>query len=80
MTSDIHKPLRDDVRLLGELLGKTLKAREGEELFLTVERVRALAKSAPRRRARGFRARWRARSAACRSTRRCRSRARSRNS
>jgi phosphoenolpyruvate carboxylase len=46
MTSDIHKPLRDDVRLLGELLGNTLKAREGEELFLTVERVRALAKSA----------------------------------
>ena len=46
MTSDIHKPLRDDVRLLGELLGNTLKAREGEDLFFTVERVRALAKSA----------------------------------
>jgi hypothetical protein len=27
MTSDIHKPLRDDVRLLGELLGNTLKAK-----------------------------------------------------
>jgi phosphoenolpyruvate carboxylase len=46
MSSDPHKPLRDDVRLLGELLGETLRAREGEELFLTVERVRALAKSA----------------------------------
>ncbi len=43
---DPHKPLRDDVRLLGELLGNTLRAREGEALFQTVERVRALAKSA----------------------------------
>jgi len=43
---DPHKPLRDDVRLLGEILGNTLRAREGEPLFLTVERVRALAKSA----------------------------------
>jgi phosphoenolpyruvate carboxylase len=44
--TDPHKPLRDDVRLLGEVLGNTLRAREGESLFLTVERVRALAKSA----------------------------------
>jgi phosphoenolpyruvate carboxylase len=43
---DPHKPLRDDVRLLGEILGNTLRAREGEGLFQTVERVRALAKSA----------------------------------
>ena len=45
MTDDPHKPLRDDVRLLGELLGQTLRTIEGAELFETVERVRALAKS-----------------------------------
>jgi phosphoenolpyruvate carboxylase len=43
---DPHQPLRDDVRLLGEVLGDTLKAHGGEALFQTVERVRALAKSA----------------------------------
>jgi phosphoenolpyruvate carboxylase len=43
---DPHKPLRDDVRRLGELLGSTLRAIEGEDLFATVERVRALAKRA----------------------------------
>jgi phosphoenolpyruvate carboxylase len=42
---DPHAPLRDDVRLLGELLGETLRQREGQELFETVERVRALSKS-----------------------------------
>ena len=46
VTSDPHKPLRDDVRLLGELLGDTLKADAGDEVLRTVERVRALAKSA----------------------------------
>jgi phosphoenolpyruvate carboxylase len=46
VTSDPHKPLRDDVRLLGELLGDTVKAEAGAEVLLTVERVRALAKSA----------------------------------
>jgi phosphoenolpyruvate carboxylase len=46
VTSDPHKPLRDDVRLLGELLGDTLKAEAGEDVLQTVERVRALAKSA----------------------------------
>jgi phosphoenolpyruvate carboxylase len=46
MSSDPHKPLRDDVRLLGELLGEALRAREGERRFDLVERVRALAKSA----------------------------------
>jgi phosphoenolpyruvate carboxylase len=45
MGTDPHKPLRDDVRLLGELLGETLKAQAREGLFETVERVRALAKS-----------------------------------
>jgi phosphoenolpyruvate carboxylase len=46
MTDDPHRPLRDDVRLLGELLGQTLRAIEGDELFGAVERVRALAKRA----------------------------------
>ncbi len=45
MALDLHKPLRDDVRLLGELLGDTIRAHAGDELFHTVERVRALAKS-----------------------------------
>ena len=44
--ADPHQPLRDDVRLLGELLGETLKSREGQTLFETVERVRALSKTA----------------------------------
>ncbi len=42
---DPHKLLRDDVRLLGELLGDTLQAHAGRALFERVERVRALAKS-----------------------------------
>src|SRR5436305_9744935 len=43
---DPHKPLRDDVRLLGDLLGETLRAREGDAFFARVEEVRALAKRA----------------------------------
>jgi phosphoenolpyruvate carboxylase len=46
MLPDPHKPLRDDVRLLGELLGDTLRAHAGDAVFEIVERVRALAKSA----------------------------------
>jgi phosphoenolpyruvate carboxylase len=42
---DPHKPLRDDVRLLGELLGDTILAQAGEHIFATVEQVRGLAKS-----------------------------------
>ena len=46
MPADPHKPLRDDVRLLGDLLGQTLRTLEGEDLFGKVEEVRALAKRA----------------------------------
>ena len=46
VSTDPHQPLRDDVRLLGNLLGETLRAQEGEYLFEVVERVRALAKRA----------------------------------
>ena len=42
---DPHERLRDDVRLLGGLLGDTLRQREGAALFHIVERVRALSKS-----------------------------------
>ena len=45
MDADPHKPLRDDVRQLGELLGDTLRQHAGERIFRTVERVRARAKS-----------------------------------
>ena len=45
MPPPTDQPLRDDVHLLGDLLGETLRAQEGVELFEMVERVRALAKS-----------------------------------
>ena len=44
-TPDPHKPLRQDVRLLGELLGDTLRERGGQQLFDAVEHVRTLAKA-----------------------------------
>jgi phosphoenolpyruvate carboxylase len=44
-TSDPHERLRDDVRMLGGMLGETLRQREGPELYEIVERVRALSKS-----------------------------------
>ena len=46
MAPDPHQALRDDVRLLGELFGDTLRQLEGDELFGLVEQVRALAKAA----------------------------------
>jgi len=46
MNRDPHAALRDDVRLLGELFGDTLRTFEGEAVFGLVEQVRALAKRA----------------------------------
>ncbi len=46
MGLDPHKPLRDDVRLLGDLLGETIRSQVGTRVLQLVERVRALAKSA----------------------------------
>src|SRR3954469_11952060 len=46
MDPDPHKPLREDVRLLGDLLGSVLREHEGAALYEQVERVRALAKEA----------------------------------
>ena len=46
MTEDPHKALRDDVRQLGRLFGRTLRHLEGDLLFALVEEVRALAKRA----------------------------------
>jgi phosphoenolpyruvate carboxylase len=43
---DPHAPLRNDVSMLGDMLGEMLRAREGQALFDTVERVRRIAKAA----------------------------------
>lgn len=42
--TDVHAPLREDVRLLGQLLGQVLKEQGGESLFETVEQLRLLSK------------------------------------
>ncbi len=41
--SDLHAPLRENVRLLGDMLGETLREHGGEVLFDRVERIRRLA-------------------------------------
>ena len=66
--------------MLGELLGETLRLREGQELFETVERVRALSKDAAGRTARATSTRWPACCGTCRWNRQCPSRGRSRTS
>ncbi|NJD25517.1 MAG: phosphoenolpyruvate carboxylase [Betaproteobacteria bacterium] len=40
---DKDEPLRDDVRLLGRILGDTVREQEGEDVFGVVERVRQTA-------------------------------------
>ncbi|MBX9953041.1 MAG: phosphoenolpyruvate carboxylase [Candidatus Obscuribacterales bacterium] len=44
-TDDRDRPLREDVRLLGSLLGDTIRRFEGDALFDVVERFRLLSKS-----------------------------------
>lgn len=46
MIQQIDAPLREDVRLLGNLLGETLKLHAGQDLFNQVEQIRALSKGA----------------------------------
>ncbi|MFZ5478614.1 MAG: phosphoenolpyruvate carboxylase [Myxococcota bacterium] len=43
---DPHAPLRDDVHLLGQVLGEVLRAHAGEPVFATVEEVRTRSKAA----------------------------------
>jgi phosphoenolpyruvate carboxylase len=56
MESDPHKALRQDVRLLGALLGETLRATEGPQLLDAVEHVRRVAKTSRARADRDFQA------------------------
>ena len=37
---DKDLPLRDDIRLLGRILGDTVREQEGEEVFELVEQIR----------------------------------------
>ncbi|WOE30873.1 MULTISPECIES: phosphoenolpyruvate carboxylase [unclassified Acinetobacter] len=46
MIQQIDAPLREDVRLLGNLLGEILKEQVGQDLFNQVEQIRALSKGA----------------------------------
>ena len=46
IVSDPHEYLRNDVRMLGAMLGDAFREREGTEFFDRVESVRALAKEA----------------------------------
>jgi len=43
MTQDKDQPLRDDIRLLGRLLGETLAEQEGRQVYDLVEKIRLLA-------------------------------------
>ncbi|MEO6239621.1 MAG: phosphoenolpyruvate carboxylase [Vicinamibacterales bacterium] len=51
LAADPDQALRDDVRLLGTLLGETLGRQAGDELYRRVERVRTCAKRARARQA-----------------------------
>ena len=53
---DPHKPLRQDVRLLGELLGDTLRARAARVCSKLSSSVRTVAKTRARARIADFQA------------------------
>ena len=38
--NSVNTPLRDDVRLLGDLLGQCLRQQAGEDLYQTIETIR----------------------------------------
>ena len=40
MTQDKDAPLRDDIRMLGRLLGDTVREQQGEAVFDLIERIR----------------------------------------
>ena len=40
MDNSVNVPLRDDVRLLGDLLGQCLRQQAGDELYQTIETIR----------------------------------------
>jgi phosphoenolpyruvate carboxylase len=42
MTNEKDQPLRDDIRLLGRILGDTLRTMEGGQAFDLIERIRSL--------------------------------------
>lgn len=46
MSQDIQAALRDNVRLLGDMLGQTVRDQVGEDIYLKVEEIRSLAKDA----------------------------------
>ncbi|MEH6551609.1 MAG: phosphoenolpyruvate carboxylase [Pseudomonadales bacterium] len=46
MDTDIQLALRDNVRLLGGVLGDTIREQVGEHIYLKVEEIRSLAKEA----------------------------------
>lgn len=41
-SSEKDRPLHDDIRLLGRLLGETIREQEGEEAFERIEKIRRL--------------------------------------
>lgn len=45
-----NRPLRDDVRMLGNLLGETIRRLDGQDIFDKIERIRQLAKEMHQRR------------------------------
>ncbi|MGZ3323366.1 MAG: phosphoenolpyruvate carboxylase, partial [Xanthobacteraceae bacterium] len=39
---DRERALRDDIRLVGRVLGDTIRQQQGEAVFATVERIRQI--------------------------------------